>query len=113
VPASPGDRDIHQFAVADDVRGDVLDQDPQEFLAVGLRGRRRVPDAREVGGQGPDRVALGLGQDGRLLLGEPLVVRFQPCRLGERVLPPGFELRVTSRFSGSASWYWRRARPAA
>ncbi len=90
--AGPGDGDVDQLAVPGDVDGDVLDQDAQQLLAVGLRGGRRVPDPREVGGQGLDRRPLGRGEGGRLLLGEPLVVRFQPGRLGERGFPVSFQL---------------------
>ncbi len=36
VPAGPGDGDVGQLAVAHDADGDVLDQDPQQLLAVGL-----------------------------------------------------------------------------
>jgi hypothetical protein len=60
VPAGPGNGDVDELAAADDVHGDVLDEDAQQFLA----------------GQGLDRRALGCAQNGRLLLGEPLVVRF-------------------------------------
>ena len=71
---------------------DVLDQDAQQLLAVGLRGRRGVPDLRDVSGQRLDRRALGRGEGRRLFLGEPLVVGFQPGRLGERGLPVRFQL---------------------
>ena len=92
VAAGPGDGDVDQLAVPGDVDGDVLDEDAQQLLAVGLRGGRGVPDLREVAGQGLDRRALGRGEGFRLLLGEPLVVRFQPGRLGERGFPVRFQL---------------------
>jgi hypothetical protein len=92
VPAGPGDVHVHDLAAALDGHGHVLDQDPQQFLAVGRGGRRRGPHCREVGGQGPDRVAFGVGQDGGLLLGEPLVLALQTPGLGERFLPAGLEL---------------------
>jgi hypothetical protein len=54
VPASPGDGDGDQFAGPGDRDGDLLDQDAQEFLAVGLGGGRGGPDSRQVTGQGLD-----------------------------------------------------------
>src|SRR6266700_3063834 len=55
------------------VAGELV-QAAEQLLAVGPRGRRGVPDPREVGGQGPDRVPLGGGQHCGRLLGEPLVL---------------------------------------
>ena len=92
MPASPGDGHVDQFAVPDDIDGDVLDEDAQQLLAAGLRGRRGVPDCRKVAGQGLDRCPLSRGEGRGLFLGEPLVVRFQPGRLGEGGLPAGFQL---------------------
>ncbi len=51
-----------------------------------------MPDLREVAGQGLDRRPLGRGEGFRLFLGEPLVVRFQPARPGERFLPVSLQL---------------------
>ena len=113
VPAGPGDGDVDQFAGADDRHGDLLDQDAQQFLAVGLGGGRGLPDPRQVAGQGLDGRALGSGQRFRLLLGEPLVVRLQPAGSARAASHSFSSCRVTRRFSGSASWYWRRARSAA
>ena len=75
VPAGPGDVHVHDLAVALDGHGDVVGKNAEQLLAVGPRGRRGVPDPREVGGQGPDRVPLGGGQHCGRLPGEPLVLR--------------------------------------
>ena len=77
VPAGPGDGDVDQFAGPGDRDGDLLDQDAQEFLAVGLGSGRGVPDSRQVAGQGLDGRALGGGERLGQFLGEPLVVRLQ------------------------------------
>jgi len=74
VPAGPGDVHVHDLAFALDGHGDVVGKNAEQLLAVGPRGRRGVPDPREVGGQGPDRVPLGGGQHCGRLLGEPLVL---------------------------------------
>ena len=74
VPAGPGDVHVHDLAVALDGHGDVVGKNAEQLLAVSPRGRRGVPDPREVGGQGPDRVPLGGGQHCGRLLGEPLVL---------------------------------------
>ena len=87
VPAGPGDAHVHDLAVALDGHGHVVDEDAEQFLAVGPGGRRGVPDRREVPGQGLDRVPLGGGQDCGLLRREPLVVALEPADLGEG-LPP-------------------------
>ena len=55
VPAGPGDGDVDQLAVPGDGDGDVLDEDAQQFLAVGLAGRRSAPRLGEISGQGLDR----------------------------------------------------------
>ena len=92
MPAGPGNVHVHDLAVALDRHGDVINKDAQQLLAVGARGRRGVPDPREIGGEGPDRVPLGGGQHGGYLLGEPLVLGFQPPGLGERGFPVCLEL---------------------
>ena len=104
--AGPGDGDVDQLAVPDYGGGDVLDEDAQQLLAVGLRGGWGVPDLREIAGQGLDRCALGFGEGFGLFLGEALVVRFQPGSLRRAQLAQAASsCRVTRRFSGSASWY--------
>ena len=70
------------------------------MLTIRLRGRRSVPDGREISGQGLDRRALAHGQGLRLLLGEPLVVRLQPGCLGERGFPAGFQLPARRELGG-------------
>ena len=65
VAAGPGDGHVDDLAVPGDVHGDVLDEDAQQFLAVGMRGGRRAPDLREVAGQGRDGGPLGGGEGGR------------------------------------------------
>ncbi|MGO9077667.1 MAG: transposase [Streptosporangiaceae bacterium] len=92
VPAGPGDGDVDQLAVPGDADGDVLDQDAQQLLAVGLRRRRSVPDPGQVTGQGLDGGTLGRGEGGRLLFGEPLVIRLQPPGLGEGGFPVRLQL---------------------
>jgi len=87
VPAGPGDGDIDQLAGPGDRDGDVLDQDAQQFLAVGLGGGRGVPDPRQVAGQGLDGRALRGAERLGLLFGEPLVVGLQPAGFGEGGLP--------------------------
>src|SRR5262249_2368845 len=72
--------------------GDLLDQDAQQFLAVGLGGGRGVPDLWQVAGQGGDGRPLGGSERFRLLFGEPLVVRLQPAGFGEGGLPFLFQL---------------------
>ena len=67
VAAGPGDGDVDQFAGPGDRDGDLLDQDAQQFLAVGLGGGRGVPDLRQVAGQGLDGRALSSGERLRLL----------------------------------------------
>ena len=74
VAAGPGDVHVHDLAVALDGHGDVVGKNAEQLFAVGPRGRRGVPDPREVRGQGPDRVPLGGGQHCGRLLGEPLVL---------------------------------------
>jgi hypothetical protein len=91
VPAGPGD-DIDEFAVPGSGDSDVLDEDAQQFLAVGLAGGRGVLDLREISGQGLDRRAFCCAEGLGLFLGEPLAVRFQPARFGERGFPVGFQL---------------------
>jgi len=43
---------------------DLLDQVPDQLLAVGVGGGGRVPDGRDVGGQGADLGTLGRGESG-------------------------------------------------
>ncbi len=52
--------------------GDVLDQQPRHAFALAIRGRRIVPQAREVGGQGQDASAPGVVEPSRVL-GAPLL----------------------------------------
>lgn len=90
---------------------DPLDRLADELLAVGVGGRRRGPQRRDIRGQPADRCALGLatacvaahpGRDGR-----PPRAAASPsaCSSHRRS-----SVRATSRCSGSTASYWRRAR---
>jgi hypothetical protein len=74
VPAGPGDVHVHDLAVPVDGHGDAVDEDAEEFLAVGAGSRRSAPDPGQVRGQGLERVAFCGRQGGGALLGEPLVL---------------------------------------
>ena len=52
--------------------GDVVDQQPRHALALAVRGRQIIPQAREVGGQGQDALAPGVVELSGVL-GTPLL----------------------------------------
>ena len=54
VPARPYHLDVHLLAGAEHRDADLLDQMPDQLLAVGVGGGGRMPDGGDVGGQGAD-----------------------------------------------------------
>jgi hypothetical protein len=82
VPASPGDLDVYFLAGPEDRDADLLDQVPDQLLAVGIGGGRSVPDCGQVAGQGPDLLALSGGQRAGAAGGEPVVLLAEALPLG-------------------------------
>ncbi|NEW76492.1 hypothetical protein [Streptomyces rhizosphaericus] len=113
VAAGPGDPDRDAFTVPDDGHVDLLDQVPYQLFAVRIGCRRSPPDGRQVLGQGADLLALLGGQDARPGGGEAVVLLAQLLALAQRLFPAALQLAYDQTVSGSASWYWRRARPTA
>jgi hypothetical protein len=62
VAAGPGDLDVGLLADADHGDPHVLDQVPEQLLAVRVSCRRRVPHGRQAGRERPDLLPLGGGQ---------------------------------------------------
>jgi len=71
---------------------DLLDQVPDQLLAVGAGGGGRVPDCGQVSGQGPDLLAFGGGQRPGAGGGKPVVLLAEALPLGEGGLPVPFQL---------------------
>src|SRR5206468_7400607 len=70
---------------------DLLDQGTQQLLAIAVGGRRRRPDAFEVGSQRHDGAALLDGRHGGLLSLTPRQLGFRGGDPLEGLLPLGFE----------------------
>ncbi|MEV0489084.1 transposase [Streptomyces atratus] len=81
------DRRGSWLAGAQHLDADLLDQMPDQLLAVRVGGGGRVPDARDVSGQSPDLCPF-LGAEGaRAHSEEAVVLLAEPLALGHRRLP--------------------------
>jgi hypothetical protein len=76
--ARPGDGHAGPITDALDLHFDPLDEEPNDLLAVGRRGRRGAPQRRQVTGQLADLLHLVAGERGRLRLAEAGVLFLQP-----------------------------------
>ena len=62
VPARPGDLHVYLLAGAEHGDADLLDQVPDQLLAVSVSGGGGIPHRGQVGGQGAGLLAFGGGQ---------------------------------------------------
>ena len=92
MPACPGDFHVGLLAGPVHCDADLLDQVPDQLLAVGAGGGGSIPDRGQVGGQGPDLLAFGSCQRPGAGGGEAVVLLAQPLPLGQRGLPVLFQL---------------------
>jgi hypothetical protein len=85
--ALPADRQRCAAGLASEVDGDVLDQAPDELLAVAVGGGGCGPDAAEVGAEGERPFPFLVGQRAGLLLLAQGELGFGRGELLQRVLP--------------------------
>ena len=85
--ALPADRQRCAAGLASEVDGDVLDQAPDELLAVAVGGGGCGPDAAEVGAEGEQPLPFLVGQRAGLLLLAQSELGFGRGELLQRVLP--------------------------
>ena len=92
MPARPHHVDVHFLAGAGHRDADLLNQMPDQLLAIGVSGGGRVPDGGDVGGQGTDLGALSGGEGVGAAGGEPVILLAQARALGQRGLPAFLQL---------------------
>src|SRR5207244_969777 len=90
--AGPHHTDVDAFAGALGGDPNLVDDGTQQRLAVGVGGGGRVPDRRDVLGEGADLGQLGGGQPGRAGVLVPLVLVDQARLFGQGLLPVAFQL---------------------
>ena len=92
MPACPDDLHVHLFAGTEHRDANLLDQVPDQLLAVGVAGGGSVPDRGQVSGQSPDLIAFGGCQRPGPGCSEPVVFLAEPLPLGQRGFPVFLQL---------------------